>query len=76
MPDSYIKHKKNCVLINGKNDINDEQHSTKNNENSIDKIRRPKVLVCHICGREFGLTSLAIHQKQCSIKFVDNEKKK
>eukprot|EP00727_Mastigamoeba_balamuthi_P001956 m51a1_g11758 hypothetical protein (596) ;mRNA; f:209770-212117 len=26
---------------------------------------RPKTLVCYVCGREFGTSSLAIHQAQC-----------
>ena len=32
--------------------------------------------MCHVCGREFGLTSLQIHQKQCEVKFKNEEKKK
>ena len=28
-------------------------------------ILRPKVLVCYICGREYGTRSLEIHIKAC-----------
>lgn len=34
---------------------------------------RPKALVCHICGREFGTKSLAIHVKACTKKWEDAE---
>jgi len=36
----------------------------------------PKVLVCHICGMQFGVSSLLIHQKACKLKFINNEKLK
>ena len=29
--------------------------------------------MCHICGRQFGLSSLLIHQKACKTKFINNE---
>ena len=28
----------------------------------------PRMLVCYLCGTQHGLTSLAIHQKQCAAK--------
>ena len=34
---------------------------------------RPKTLVCHICGREFGTKSLPIHIKACTKKWEDAE---
>lgn len=34
---------------------------------------RPKALVCHICGREFGTKSLTIHQKSCAQKWEQAE---
>ena len=30
---------------------------------------RPKLLLCYICGKEFGSKSLAIHEPQCAAKF-------
>eukprot|EP01083_Nonionella_stella_P133853 407059_1 len=40
------------------------------------QIRRPRVLMCYICGREYGLTSLEIHQKQCKALWIKREKGK
>lgn len=37
---------------------------------------KPKALVCHICGREFGTKSLAIHIKACAKKWEDAEAQK
>mmetsp|Transcript_33350 Transcript_33350/g.58491 ORF Transcript_33350/g.58491 Transcript_33350/m.58491 type:complete len:355 (-) Transcript_33350:43-1107(-) len=37
---------------------------------------RPRALVCHICGREFGTTSLGIHQKTCARLWEERESKK
>ena len=36
------------------------------------EIKKPKTLVCYICGREFGTTSLEIHIKSCKKKW-ENE---
>ncbi|KAL4503233.1 hypothetical protein ABPG72_000839 [Tetrahymena utriculariae] len=37
--------------------------------------QRPKTLVCYICGREYGTTSLAIHLKTCEQKWhIEQEK--
>ena len=35
--------------------------------------RRPKTLVCYICGREYGTTSLEIHLKSCKQKWEQAE---
>jgi len=32
--------------------------------------------MCHICGREFGTTSISIHIPQCEKKWIDQENKK
>ena len=37
---------------------------------------QPKTLVCHICGRPYGLTSLQIQIPNCIKKFNDFENKK
>jgi len=34
---------------------------------------KPSFLVCYLCGREFGKTSLEIHLKSCTIKFLNSE---
>jgi len=37
---------------------------------------RPKALMCYICGREYGTTSLEIHLKTCKKKWdIEQEKK-
>jgi hypothetical protein len=33
-------------------------------------------LICYICGREFGLTSLPIHQPQCEVRYRNEEARK
>lgn len=73
MPEPYQKHLRNCK----QNNKNFKESSIP--ESSYAKqveIKKPKVLLCHICGRQFGLTSLAIHQKTCAEKFVNAEKSK
>ena len=35
---------------------------------------KPPGLVCHICGREYGTTSLQIHVPQCAKKWKDQQK--
>jgi len=40
------------------------------------EIKKPKSLMCYICGREFGTASLEIHLKSCKKKWEDEEAKK
>jgi len=35
---------------------------------------KPVALICHICGREYGTTSLAIHLPQCAKLWKDRQK--
>lgn len=54
MPEPFKRHLKNCELINGKNiKEEDEQKFSSSNSKmiSIEEIKKPKVLMCHICGR-------------------------
>ena len=39
-------------------------------------IIKPKTVVCYICGREFGTTSIEIHLKSCIQKWEIDESKK
>ena len=39
-------------------------------------MRRPRTETCHICGREYGRASIAIHQKQCEKLWYQQESKK
>lgn len=68
--DSYLKHKKNCVLINGKKGGSIEAPSP--TYSLPETLKKPRTLTCIlninigcVCGREFGLTSLKIHYPQC-----------
>mmetsp|Transcript_14635 Transcript_14635/g.41832 ORF Transcript_14635/g.41832 Transcript_14635/m.41832 type:complete len:385 (+) Transcript_14635:3-1157(+) len=36
----------------------------------------PRTVVCYICGREFGTSSIGIHEKQCARKWEDAESQK
>ena len=36
----------------------------------------PPIVVCYLCGREYGRASIEIHQKQCKEKWVKIEEKK
>ena len=31
--------------------------------------KNPFLVICYICGREFGSKSIAIHEKSCRVKF-------
>lgn len=37
---------------------------------------KPRALMCYICGREYGTTSLQIHLKTCMKKWEIEESKK
>ncbi|XP_078069999.1 zinc finger protein 474-like [Mustelus asterias] len=38
-------------------------------------ISRPQTVVCYLCGREYGTTSISIHEPQCLKKWhIENEK--
>jgi hypothetical protein len=39
-------------------------------------IKKPKTLVCYICGREFGTASLEIHLKACKKKWEIEQSEK
>jgi hypothetical protein len=43
--------------------------------NPVQPAYKPRFLVCHLCGREFGTASLPIHQKQCLSKNQQNLQK-
>ena len=58
-PEALIKHQKMC--LKGKSQTEDDMLSL--------LTQKPKSLVCYICGREFGTTSLEIHLKTCKKKW-------
>lgn len=39
-------------------------------------MRKPRALMCYICGREYGTASLQIHLKTCMKKWENEESKK
>jgi hypothetical protein len=42
----------------------------------MQSFKRPRSVMCHICGREFGTASISIHVPQCEKKWIDAENKK
>ncbi|XP_067886013.1 zinc finger protein 475-like isoform X2 [Heterodontus francisci] len=37
--------------------------------------RRPRTVICYLCGREYGTTSISIHEPQCLKKWhMENDK--
>ncbi|XP_067839122.1 zinc finger protein 474-like [Heptranchias perlo] len=37
--------------------------------------RRPRTIICYLCGREYGTTSISIHEPQCLKKWhIENDK--
>jgi hypothetical protein len=39
-------------------------------------IQKPKVVMCYLCGREYGSASIKIHLPQCQIKQNFNQNSK
>jgi hypothetical protein len=39
-------------------------------------VRRPRTLICYICGREYGTASLQIHLKACIKRYKIEESMK
>lgn len=37
---------------------------------------KPALIVCYLCGREYGSASISIHEKQCQKRWKENEAKK
>lgn len=37
---------------------------------------KPALVVCYLCGREYGSASISIHEKQCQKRWQENEVKK
>lgn len=38
--------------------------------------KRPRAIMCYICGREFGTASIGIHLPQCKVKWDKTESMK
>ena len=70
LPDRLEVHLRSCKP--GKKHAEEREQ-----KQQADKIgKRPKALVCYICGRQYGTTSLKIHIKQCEKMWeVEQEKK-
>ena len=47
-----------------------------NKEQTWDKAKRPKAVVCYICGQQYGTASIDIHVPQCIKKWEKVEAKK
>lgn len=73
-PESLMKHIKGCKPKQGRSVSAPKQMVEP--KQPPKEPRKPKVLFCYICGREFGLTSLKIHQAQCELRYRNEEAKK
>ena len=64
-PDALVRHQKTCKGASGGA-----------SDKPAGPAQRPRALMCYICGREYGTTSLEIHLKTCKKKWdVEQEKK-
>ena len=74
-PESLVKHQKMCQKK--KEEISSpDPKSGLNWKVDDDDSKKPKTLVCYICGRKFGTTSLDIHLKSCKKKWEAQEAQK
>ena len=64
--EQFDKHRKNCELINGK--LSKGTPKPSQSQKKL-KIVKPKFIVCIICGRDYGSTSISIHGIQCQELF-------
>ena len=67
-PEALVKHQKHCLQLNGISPQSNKSESEQYWDPELEP-PKPKLLVCYICGREFGSTSLEIHLKTCKQKW-------
>ena len=58
---------KGCKVAGSEKTAHQVQEEKKSSTPAI--AQRPKALMCYICGREYGTTSLEIHLKTCKKKW-------
>lgn len=59
---------------------NENETAGKNDRNASQQIqngpKKPAMVLCYMCGREYGSASIAIHEKQCSKKWEAEKARK
>ena len=75
-PESLVKHQKMCQKKKEEISSPDPKSGLNWKVDDDDDSKKPKTLVCYICGREFGTTSLDIHLKSCKKKWEAQEAQK
>ena len=66
-----------CPLNGGRHDCKAKTKSkhTSTSASSAAAFRRPRTIICYICGREYGSKSISIHEPQCLKKWhIENNK--
>ncbi|XP_078253140.1 zinc finger protein 474-like [Rhinoraja longicauda] len=72
-PDRLFVHQKSCKPKEGGASFNTPKPSSSYKSPPIS--RRPRTVVCYLCGREYGTTSISIHEPQCLQKWhIENDK--
>uniref|UniRef100_V9L5Q3 Zinc finger protein 474-like protein n=1 Tax=Callorhinchus milii TaxID=7868 RepID=V9L5Q3_CALMI len=76
LPDRLIVHQKSCKPKDGSMSSSQSTSPQSSSNYSSPRIaRRPTTIICYICGREFGTTSISIHEPQCLKKWhIENDK--
>ncbi|XP_078422853.1 zinc finger protein 474-like [Cetorhinus maximus] len=73
LPDRLSVHQRICKLKDGGSSSRTPESTT--GYSSPPAIRRPRTVVCYLCGREYGTTSISIHEPQCLKKWhIENDK--
>ncbi|XP_062924780.1 zinc finger protein 474-like [Mobula hypostoma] len=71
-PDQLSVHQSSCKSTHGGASSEIPQSST--SYESPSAARRPQTVFCYICGREYGTTSISIHEPQCLKKWhIEND---
>ena len=56
--------------------VGGSETSSQKAHNASKPQRRPSLVMCYICGREYGSASVNIHEKQCAKKKLEEERQK
>ncbi|XP_059825629.1 zinc finger protein 474-like isoform X2 [Hypanus sabinus] len=71
-PDQLSVHQRSCKSTDGGTSSKIPKSST--SYRSPPAVRRPRTVFCYICGREYGTTSISIHEPQCLKKWhIEND---
>lgn len=68
-PEALVKHQKMCRKKVEATNVKNPDSNDGLNWKVDDNFKKPKALVCFICGRQFGTNSLDIHIKSCKKKW-------